>query len=63
MSNPRFPDQMSFDLAPLALMNGKPLMVHVVINIEYWPFDQSMPRTVMPSPHGKSPVPDVFNYS
>lgn len=63
MSNPRIPYQMSVDRAPLAPMNGKPLMVHIVVNVEYWPFDQPMPRTVMPAPHGKSPVPDVCNYS
>ena len=63
MANPGFPSQMSADRAPLAPMNGKPSMVHVVANVEYWPFDQPLPRTVMPAPHGKSPVPDVCNYS
>ncbi len=63
MSNPRIPYEMSTDRAPLPAMNGKPLMVHVVLNVEYWPFDQPMPRTIMPAPHGKSPIPDVCNYS
>ena len=38
-------------------------MVHVVINVEYWPFDQAMPRAVLPAPHGKSPIPDVGNFA
>ena len=63
-SNPRVPYQMSSERARLAPMNGKPLMVHVVINVEYWPFDQPMPRGVIPAPHGRQgPVPDVGNYA
>jgi allantoinase len=63
-SNPRVPYQMSSERARLAPLNGKPLMVHVVMNVEYWPFDQPMPRGVIPPPHGRpGPVPDVGNYS
>ena len=63
-SNPRVPYQMSSERARLAPMNGKALMVHVVMNVEYWPFDQPMPRGVIPPPHGRpGPVPDVGNYS
>lgn len=63
-SNPRVPYQMSSERARLAPMSGKALMVHVVMNVEYWPFDQPMPRGVIPPPHGRpGPVPDVGNYS
>jgi len=63
-SNPRVPYQMASERARLAPLNGKPLMVHVVINVEYWPFDQPMPRGVIPPPHGRQgPVPDVGNYA
>jgi allantoinase len=63
-SNPRVPYQMSSERPRLAPMNGKALMVHVVMNVEYWPFDQPMPRGVIPPPHGRpGPVPDVGNYS
>lgn len=48
---------------PLVPLQGKPIMVHVVVNVEYWPFDQPMPRAALPAPHGKSPVPDVGNFS
>jgi peptidoglycan/xylan/chitin deacetylase (PgdA/CDA1 family) len=43
--------------------NGKPIMVHVVVNVEYWPFEQPMPRAALPAPHGQSPIPDVGNFS
>ncbi|MPZ55836.1 MAG: polysaccharide deacetylase family protein [Rhizobiales bacterium] len=62
-SNPRIHYQFAPDRTRLAPIPGKPLMVHVVVNVEYWPFDQPMPRTIMPAPHGKSPVPDVPNFS
>ena len=25
-------------------------MVHLVVNVEYWPFDQPMPRSIIPAP-------------
>ena len=63
-SNPRIPYQMSSERAPLAPLDGKPLMVNVVVNIEYWPFDRPMPRGVLPAPHGKTPAPpDVPNFA
>ena len=63
MSNPRIPYQMFTERAPLAPLGGKPLMVHVVVNVEYWPFDQAMPRAALPAPHGQSPIPDVGNFA
>ncbi len=62
-SNPRIPYQMMTERPRLEAMDGKPLMVHVVLNVEYWPFDEQMPRAVMPAPHGKMPIPDLANYS
>ena len=44
--------------------DGKPLIVHIVMNIEYWPFDRPMPRGIIPAPHGATPAPpDVPNYA
>jgi peptidoglycan/xylan/chitin deacetylase (PgdA/CDA1 family) len=64
MSNPRIPYQMSSDRKRLPPMRpGKPLIVHIVVNVEYWPFDQPMPRKLMPGPHGADKVPDVPNFS
>jgi peptidoglycan/xylan/chitin deacetylase (PgdA/CDA1 family) len=41
---------------------GKMLMAHIVLNVEYWPFDQPMPRKMLSTPHGMEPVPDIPNY-
>ncbi len=61
--NPRVPYQMASERPRLAPLAGKPLMVHVVVNVEYWPFDAPMPRGVIPPPHGRAAVPDVGNYA
>lgn len=62
--NPRVPYRMASDRPTLEPLNGKPLMVHLVMNIEYWPFDRPMPRGIIPAPHGATPAPpDVPNYS
>ena len=62
--NPRVPYQMACDRPRLEPLNGKPLMVHVVMNVEYWPFDRPMPRGIIPAPHGVTPAPpDIPNYS
>ena len=62
--NPRVPHELSSDRKKLLPPEGKPLIVHTVMNIEYWPFDKNMPRGILPPPHGKSPdPPDLPNYS
>jgi len=63
-SNPRIPFAMSSERPRYAPLRGKPLMINPVVAIEYWPFDQPMPRGVLPPPHGaKIEPPDVANYS
>ncbi len=62
-SNPRVPFEMSSERAKLEPPHGKPLIVHVVVNIEYWPFDQPMPRSIVVPPHGRSHIPDIANFS
>lgn len=63
MSNPRIPFQMSGASGPLPKLDGRSLLVHVALNVEHWPFDRPMPRTVLPPPHGKGSGPDVPNFS
>jgi allantoinase len=53
---------MSSERRPLPPPDGRPLIVHNVVNVEYWPFDSPVPRQVLTTPHGKSPVPDIPNY-
>ena len=61
--NPRIPYRMAGEHRRLPPLDGKPLMVHVVVNVEYWPFERPMPRAVIPQPHGTATVPDVGNYA
>lgn len=62
--NPRVPFRMASERPKLEPLEGKPLMVHLAMNIEYWPFDRPMPRGIIPAPHGAMPAPpDVPNYS
>lgn len=63
MSNPRIPFELSDAESPLPLLNGCSLLVHVALNVEHWPFDRPMPRTILPPPHGKGTGPDVPNFS
>lgn len=63
-SNPRVPFQMIDARPPLAAPGGKPIIVHLCMNVEYWPFHRPMPRGVIPAPHGApASPPDVPNYS
>src|SRR6186997_3557380 len=62
-SNPRVAFQLSSDRPKLHPPKGKSLIVHAIVNIEYWPFDQLTPRTIVTPPHGRSHVPDIPNFS
>ena len=62
-SNPRIPFQMSSERAKLSPPQGKPFIVHLVENVENWPFDQPTPRTIVVPPHGRSHVPDLPNFA
>ena len=59
MNNPRIPFLMPRQRPPLAGLDGRPILVHLVVNVEHWPFDQPMPRTILTPPHGIGNVPDV----
>ena len=63
MTNPRVPYVLADERVALAPPQGKPLIVHVVVNVETWPFDQPMPRKLLTTPHGIDAVPDVPNFS
>ena len=61
--NPRIPFRLEGDSAPLPPFRGKRVVVNVAVNVEYWPFDQPMPRAILPPPHGIRAVPDVPNFT
>ena len=63
MANPRIPYRMTSERPPLPPMQGKRILVHLVVNVEHWVFENAMPRTIITPPHGKETVPDVPNFS
>jgi hypothetical protein len=63
MANPRIPYRFSNDGPTLKAAPAGAIMVHLVVNVEHWQFESSMPRTIITPPHGKETVPDVPNFS
>ncbi|RZO35609.1 MAG: hypothetical protein EVA87_12295 [Rhodospirillaceae bacterium] len=62
-SNPRIPYQMANERPPLDGIDGRPLIVHLVVNVEHWLFEQNMPRKYLTAPHGLEQIPDIPNFS
>ena len=58
----RIPYALADERPRLAPPGGKPLIVHVVVNVEVWPFDKPMPRGILTPPHGQGAVPDLPNW-
>ena len=63
MANPRIPYVMSSEHPNLPPMQGKRILVHLVVNVEHWQFENAMPRTLITPPHGRETIPDVPNFS
>lgn len=61
-SNPRIAYEMADQRRPLKGPDGKSLIVHLVVNVEHWQFDASMPRKIITAPHGAEQVPDIPNF-
>jgi peptidoglycan/xylan/chitin deacetylase (PgdA/CDA1 family) len=47
----------------LILPGGARLAVWVIVNVEEWDIDETMPRTVLTPPAGGSPMPDIPNWA
>src|SRR5918911_5199529 len=47
---------------PLALPDGARLAVWVIVNVEEWDINETMPRTVLTPPAGGAPMPDIPNW-
>ena len=62
-NNPRIPFQLATERPRFEPPGGKPLIVHVVVNLEVWPFDDPMPRSIFDTAHGKPEHPDIPNFS
>jgi len=63
VSNPRIPYRLASEEPRLQPLEGKRLLVQIVVNVEHWPLDRPMPRSILPAPYGKEAVPDVPNFS
>ncbi|MBB5214939.1 polysaccharide deacetylase family protein [Parapusillimonas granuli] len=63
MANPRIPYRLSTRRPKLTPPEAGRIMVHLVVNVENWRFDQAMPRSIITPPHGKETIPDVPNFS
>ncbi|MCP4327976.1 MAG: polysaccharide deacetylase family protein [Alphaproteobacteria bacterium] len=63
MSNPRIPYELAHKRPALTGPHGKTLIVHLVVNVESWQFDQAMPRKIITAPHGAEQIPDIPNFS
>jgi allantoinase len=63
MANPRIPYRFSNTGPKLTAPSAGSIIVHLVVNVEHWQFESSMPRTIITPPHGKETVPDVPNFS
>jgi allantoinase len=48
---------------PLRLPGGAKLAVWIIVNVEEWDINQTMPRTVLTPPAGGSPMPDIPNWA
>ena len=63
MSRSRIPFSQSWNRSHVEAPGGKPIIVHLVVNLELWRFDAALPRSLLPAPHGEPRIPDVPNYS
>lgn len=60
----RIPYRASAERVPVPPFEaGKPLIVHIVLNLEAWSFDAPLPRKLITSPHGGDHIPDLPNFS
>ena len=49
--------------APLKLPGGARMAVWVIVNVEEWDPNETMPRTVLTPPAGGAPMPDIPNWA
>jgi allantoinase len=63
VSNHRIPYRLPWEQPRLEPFNGRRVLVQIVVNVEHWPLDEPMPRSILPAPYGREAVPDVPNFS
>lgn len=63
MSDPRTEYSPIAGRKPLKLPNGARVGVWVIVNVENWDVNGTMPRTILPTPQGATVIPDIPNYA
>ena len=48
---------------PLVLPDGARLAVWIIVNVEEWDINETMPRAVLTPPAGGAPMPDIPNWA
>src|SRR5438445_12276486 len=48
---------------PLVLPDGARLAVWIIVNVEEWGINETMPRAVLTPPAGGAPMPDIPNWA
>ena len=59
----RVPYSAIIDRPALPLPDGARMIVWTIVNIEEWPIECAMPRTVLPPPMGQPLLPDLPNWA
>lgn len=62
-SLPRIKFESSLSRKKLTYPPGGKLIVHVIVNVEYWSIDKPMPRRLLTPPGGNSSISDIPNWS
>src|SRR5699024_7402777 len=62
-NNPRIPFSINQQGSLRPPQPGKNIIVQTVLNLEVWPFDEPVPRALMPMPNANRPAPDIGNFS
>ncbi len=63
LPNARIPYSAITQRQPLQLPGGARVAVWVIVNIEEWDPNETMPRTVLTPPAGGAPLPDIPNWA
>ena len=63
MPNPRAEFSPMFDRKPMRLPGNARVATWVIINVEEWDINEPMARTILPTPQGRSVIPDVPNFA
>ena len=59
----RAPFRAIVDRPRLQMPDDSRMLVWIIVNVEHWSIERTMPRTVLPPPMGQPLMPDLPNWS